>query len=453
MGVYDELCEKVWPEPATRPFFLLGTTTHGVTSSKIKGQVTHMSRDGEGDIKWGLVPDPRQEVDLERWVWGKRVSDTPILTPPESPSLPLPPPPVPPNGTTDLSNVQQTLSALLSLPELNSTLLPMPHIHHTLLLKLALNANINPLTAILGAGSLPNGALLGSSPSRRLIRMLSGETSSIITSYLHQLHAPRSPPNDVLRLYTRDSLVSRTLALCHATARNSSSMAVDASSGRMTEIDYINGYLVSLAERLNIPTPHHEMVTDMVKFTAEVTGLQYETGTRSRQAVRVAKRQHAIKSNLVNQDARTKAHKDTRGDQSEQEQEQEWTEQEKEIKRKARRNERKREKVDQYRQDRLEKQKRRRSGPGLKEKSLDSTLTTPESKSGVDEGDEQSKSRSATLAHLDQLAKAGPRLTTPKPADTPESEGKEETEETEEQAEAIKAIESRIFSRSGRRGF
>lgn len=289
MGVYDELCVKLWPEPKTRPFFLLGTTTHGVTPSSTRGQVTHMSRRGEGDIKWGMVPDPRNEVDLEEWVYGRRVSDTPVLSSPSSPTLPLPPCP---SSRTDLSNLHSTLSALLSLPNLNSTLLPMPHLHHTLLLKLALNANINPLTAILGAGSLPNGSLIGSSPSHRLIRMLSTETSSIITAYLANLHAPSSPPVDLVRLYSRENLISRTLALCNATARNSSSMAVDASKGRMTEIDYINGYLISLGDRLGVPTPHHQMVREMVKFTSEVSGLKAETWASD--AKRVAKRQEQI---------------------------------------------------------------------------------------------------------------------------------------------------------------
>jgi 2-dehydropantoate 2-reductase len=281
MGIYDELCAELWPNPATRPFFILGTTTHGVTATERRGEVIHMSKVGEGDIKWGLVPDPRKEVDLEKWIYGKRVSDTSVLSPPESPSLPLPRSPL---SDTSLDNLRETLSALLSLTELNSTLLPMPHLHHTLLLKVALNATINPLTAIIGAGSLPNGSLIGSSPSHRLIRMLSAETSSIITAYLNSLHAPHPPPADIVRLYTREALVSRTLALCHATSGNTSSMAADTSAGRLTEIDNINGYLLQLAERVGVPAPHHQMLREMVKFTTEITGLRKETslGTRTR---------------------------------------------------------------------------------------------------------------------------------------------------------------------------
>jgi 2-dehydropantoate 2-reductase len=293
MGIYDELCAQIWPEPATRPFFILGTTTHGVTATERRGEVIHTSIIGEGDIKWGLVPDPRKTVDLESWVYGGKLPETSILSPPETPSLPIP---LPPASNTDLGPLHKTISALLSFPSLNSTLLPIPHLHHTLLLKVALNATINPLTAIIGAGSLPNGSLIGSSPSHRLIRMLSDETSAIIIAYLGSLHAPNPPPPDVTRLYTREALIQRTLALCRATSGNTSSMAADTRNARMTEIDHINGYLIQLADRLNVPAPHHRMLREMVKFTTEVTGLRKDTslGTRTR----LTRRRMEIDSNV-----------------------------------------------------------------------------------------------------------------------------------------------------------
>lgn len=51
-------------------------------------------------------------------------------------------------------------------------------------------------------------------------------------------------------------------------------MAVDVAEGRITEIDHITGYLISMAARLGIPTPHHQMALQMVKFTAEINGLR-----------------------------------------------------------------------------------------------------------------------------------------------------------------------------------
>jgi 2-dehydropantoate 2-reductase len=440
MGVYDELCSQIWPEPATRPFFILGTTTHGVTATERRGDVIHMSKVGEGDIKWGLVPDPRKEVDLEQWVYGSKVSAS-ILSPPETPSLPLPPLP---STQTDLAPLRQTVSALLSLTSLDSTLLPIAHLHHTLLLKVALNANINPLTAIIGSGSLPNGSLIGSSPSHRLIRMISDETSSIIMAYLDNLYAPNPPPPDAQRLYTREAIITRTLALCHATSGNTSSMAADTKNARMTEIDHINGYLIQLADRLKVPAPHHKMLREMVKFTTEVTGLRKETslGTRTRVNRRTMEIDNKVKDvqtqRLLFDTAREER---------------------------------------QARQEVTRSRKERRTGITAKrrqvrEAELDSGNVLDPGLVKADKNVKRTRQKFGLktvdqdmLAHLDELAESvrstGDEPTvekkheTAKEAEAVEDSTPKETEALSEEEEAIKALETRILggSRFGKRRF
>ncbi|RSH95262.1 2-dehydropantoate 2-reductase (Ketopantoate reductase) (KPA reductase) (KPR) [Saitozyma podzolica] len=260
MGVYDQLCSVLFPDPETRPHFVIGTTTHGVTFTKHFGVVQHRSKLGDGEIRWGVAPDPRGEVDLEQ------PSSTPTPTP-------------------NLDNLRTTLETLLSMRSLSPSLLPMPHLHHQLLLKLALNATINPLTAILGVGALPNDSLVAAEPGYRLIRLLSAETSAVLTAYLHSLSSPHSPPPDVVRLFSPESLEKRTFALCRATSTNISSMAMDTGRGRETEIDSINGYMISLGVRLGIPTPSHRLVTEMVKFATSVNGLDPMLAGMYRQAV------------------------------------------------------------------------------------------------------------------------------------------------------------------------
>ena len=270
MGVYDELCASLWPDPSTRPYFILGTTTHGSRRKEVNWSITHNTRPGAGDMRFGIVPDPRAEVNFEKWIWGDVVSSNPILAPPASPPVPLPPAP---KGSGDLTPMKQTIEALLSMSDLSPTLLPMPHLHHQLLLKLAINSVINPLTAILGSGSLPNGALFGSAPAHILIRQLAKETSQVIQVYLGSLSEPHAPPPDVLRLFSTDSIERRVLEVVKSTSDNVSSMAGDVSRGRLTEIDHINGYLRALARRLKIATPHHDKVIAMVRYTAEINGL------------------------------------------------------------------------------------------------------------------------------------------------------------------------------------
>lgn len=257
--------------------------------------------------------------------------------------------------------------------------------------------------------------------------MLSAETSSIITAYLAQLHAPQSPPSDVVRLYARDALITRTLALCDATARNTSSMAADAASGRMTEIDHINGYLISLADRLGIPAPHHQMVREMVKFTAEVTGLRHET-TPQKQLIRIERRQSGIKHKLL--DAQTRR-----------------------IYLEDRKRELEEKKLNAWASDR---QRTHRLGSRSKRKELSVKRNdTQDSKSnprGSHKSDHSDKAKrteqeSPKLPHPKESASSVQSTT----ADEPVSSDSEK--ESEEQDEAVMAIESRIFSRSGRRGF
>ena len=273
MGVYDELCREIWPDPRNRPFFVIGTTTHGATMDEGGGgRIRHRSKPGQGELKFGVVPDPRKQIDFEQWLWGGHVGSLPLLAPPPSPSLPLPPAP---GSETDLTHLKDTLSALLSLSHLTPSLLPMPHLNHEQMLKVALNSIINPLTAILGSGALPNGSLFGSYPAHHLIRSLAKETSAVIIAYLEIISAPRgdTPPPDVLRIFSPESLEKRVVALVRSTSDNISSMAQDVSRGRPTEINYINGYISNLGERVGVNTPCHDMIIEMVKHTALINGL------------------------------------------------------------------------------------------------------------------------------------------------------------------------------------
>ncbi|KAK4683909.1 hypothetical protein P7C73_g6301, partial [Tremellales sp. Uapishka_1] len=265
MGVYEELCTKLWPDPMDRPLFILGTTTHGVSPAYRKGWVKHMSPLGEGAVKWGLVPHPRREIDLEKWIFRQDVSKLPVLFSPPTPTLPLPPPPSPSLG---LEPFHQTMEALLSLSNLNPTLLPMTHLQHQLLLKVSLNSIINPLTAILSTSTpLRNGELFGKTPGHRLMRQSAREISSVLTAYLHSLSSPHIPPSDVLRLFSAESLEHECIKLVLATSKNVSSMAMDVSCGRESEINYINGYIIQLARKLDLETPCMDMMRQMVVFS------------------------------------------------------------------------------------------------------------------------------------------------------------------------------------------
>ena len=228
-------------------------------------------------------------------------------------------------------------------------------------------------------------------------------------------------------------------------------MAADASSGQTTEIDYINGYIVSLAERLNIPTPHHEMVREMVKFTSEVTGLLAETGP-GRYALRVADRQDHLDRGVLNMSKERRASRGEKIRKSE----------EKRLEEKA---SDKREKLRAQRRGKKARRRERESAGGSLDQGIESTrtpdVTSTEAKdeSAVGSGavhEDHRRSTASDLAHLRESVQSSSR-TIPQSELNPPHEADaamvNNENEAEEQDEAIKAIESRIFSRSGRRGF
>lgn len=115
--------------------------------------------------------------------------------------------------------------------------------------KLAVNAGINPFTAILDCR---NGDILDAPLFLDNIDALCEELASLITAEGLPPHSPRELRDDIER-------VARN------TAANTSSMRGDFQSGRATEIDYINGYVARRSRELGLSAPVNQMLTERVK--------------------------------------------------------------------------------------------------------------------------------------------------------------------------------------------
>lgn len=104
--------------------------------------------------------------------------------------------------------------------------------------KLAVNAAINPLTALL---EVPNGELLERPHARELMKAAAEETAAVAAARNIQLpyEDPAALVEDVAR----------------RTASNRSSMLQDITRGAPTEIDAISGAIFHEGDRLKIPTP------------------------------------------------------------------------------------------------------------------------------------------------------------------------------------------------------
>ncbi|WP_150266302.1 ketopantoate reductase family protein [Paenibacillus tepidiphilus] len=113
--------------------------------------------------------------------------------------------------------------------------------------KLLINAVINPLTAI---WRIPNGELLHSQSRIRVMKELYEETIAVY---------------DACSIGYEDGMWERILEVCRTTAANISSMLADVTAARPTEIRWINGSIVDLAQRSGVDAPMNVMICRLLE--------------------------------------------------------------------------------------------------------------------------------------------------------------------------------------------
>ena len=113
--------------------------------------------------------------------------------------------------------------------------------------KLAVNAGINPLTALLG---VPNGFLAENEAARRFMMLAANEVAQVAQAQNVQLAFPDAG--------------QRALEVAQATAMNHSSMLQDVLRGAQTEIDVICGAVVSYGQKFNVPTPVNKLLLNKI---------------------------------------------------------------------------------------------------------------------------------------------------------------------------------------------
>ena len=109
-----------------------------------------------------------------------------------------------------------------------------------MLLKLCINAVINPVTAL---KKIKNGEIIIKSKLDSLAQKLLQELSPLI--------------EELLPSYSLQEVQQKIIAVAKSTANNRSSMLRDVELGRKTEIDFINGYLIRLAQERSIEMNEH----------------------------------------------------------------------------------------------------------------------------------------------------------------------------------------------------
>lgn len=222
MGVIEKLNKTVFTNPRERPHYVQGVISHGL-SMQDKFQIAH--RGVGATILAPVVTDGTPALVAEKDIhWApstKYILRLLTLTP-------------------SLVATSETPAGLLQYQ----------------LEKLAVNCLINPLTALYDC---TNGELLYLFKVTRTMRLLLFEISSVIYALPELQGVPgiedRFAPERLLRL---------TMNVAKTTAENNSSMLQDVRSGGLTEIDYLNGWIVRRGEELGIRCTLNYMICQMV---------------------------------------------------------------------------------------------------------------------------------------------------------------------------------------------
>jgi len=114
-------------------------------------------------------------------------------------------------------------------------------------LKLAVNASINSITAVLG---VPNGYLVRIPELTSLVRKVAGEVAEVAKRA--GISLPADPGEEALEVARR-------------TAGNISSTLADLRRCRRTEVDFINGAVVEFGRKFGVDTPYNETLYTLVK--------------------------------------------------------------------------------------------------------------------------------------------------------------------------------------------
>ncbi len=124
--------------------------------------------------------------------------------------------------------------------------------------KLAVNAGINPLSALL---QVPNGTLAVNASTREIMCQAADETALVAQA------------QNITLPY--ESASNRVLEVAQATAENRSSMAQDIARGMPSEIDSISGAIVRIGQQYGVDTPVNQALLILIK--SQITSGEWQS--------------------------------------------------------------------------------------------------------------------------------------------------------------------------------
>jgi 2-dehydropantoate 2-reductase len=226
MGMLKEVSDAFFPTVEARPTYAVGIISHGLYNDR-PFMIKHA---GAGTITLGVQGSGTEEGRVDE----------------EDASKTLLPP-----------SARYLLRTLTRCPVLAAFGLNSTEVLQIQLEKLAANCVINALTVMFDC---KNGDILHNPAISRCMHLLLAEISLVIRSLPEMQHLH----NVELRFSPR-ALERRVIHIAQTTKNNFSSMLQDVRKGNMTEIDYMNGYIIKRGEEMGIKCIVNYTLMQMVK--------------------------------------------------------------------------------------------------------------------------------------------------------------------------------------------
>jgi 2-dehydropantoate 2-reductase len=280
MGIIEVVNARVFPNPATRPRYMVGFRPQPWEASlKTKHDGTYLSLVPEEPVttnKEDFEQTHELEDPLVRRMDYDRTASSPTFK-----SLLIQ------NNNESLEQIYRSgdplirrmrygwntssrslMRLLIQTPELNGRGFQYENLLQIQLERLATNSIISPLSVILDR---PNGKLFSNLPMRHLMRDLLREIIEVVQNLPELNNAKRFKASFTLR-----RLESLIVQLAANTSDRTTSMLQDVRRGGRSNIDFINGYFVMRGKLLGISCPTNITVMNMVKAKEALTRHEQE---------------------------------------------------------------------------------------------------------------------------------------------------------------------------------
>ncbi|KAI9493410.1 2-dehydropantoate 2-reductase [Zychaea mexicana] len=212
MGIADELLQSLWPVPEQQPSVVIGVNRHAVERLE-PFSIQHNSgwNDKTGGLVLGALPQARQK------------------------------------------QVEPVLRAFAENSDMNTQVVDSPELQKRMMRKLVVNAAINPIAGILNC---TNGEMLENNHAMELSRVVCKEAAQVLT----ELNT------------TTEDLFEMIQYMLKISKSNRCSTVQDLSNQRLTELDYINGYMCKLAKERKVDVPMNQFLLDLVHAKEKTFG-------------------------------------------------------------------------------------------------------------------------------------------------------------------------------------